>query len=184
MSPVQRPLPSFCYSPAKLSPAGLVVHYFSAIHAAPTYAYDPDTCYDLLVDLNSPGEERGLVMEPKPGARYYASYHEFIDRDGRTYQLMPYDRVAYHAGRSELNGHTNLNRWTYGVALLASDESGFTDDQYAALALTTAQKMSADGFGLNTVAGHDQVATPRGRKQDPGPRFDWSRLRRALEHVV
>lgn len=181
---VQRPLPPFCYSPRRLEPAGLVVHYFSAINVAPNYAFDPDTCFDLLVDLNSVGEERGLVMEPKPAPRYYASYHEVIDRDGIVYQLMPYDKVAYHAGKSELNGRDNLNGWTYGVALLATGDSGFTDDQYAALQLTSAQKMSRDGFGAESIAGHDQVATPAGRKHDPGRLFDWHRFKGALTDVI
>jgi len=181
---VNKPLPDYCYSSVNLQPGGVVIHYFSAINVAPNYAFDPDTCYDLLLDLNSAGEHRGLVMEPVPGPRFYASYHEIIDRNGTVYQLTPYDHVAYHAGASTLHGRNNLNRWTYGIALLGTGDSGFTDDQYAAAQLSVAQKMSKDRFTHEWIAGHDQVAIPRGRKHDPGTLFDWRRFLEPLKSVV
>ena len=30
------------------------------------------------------------------------------------------------------------------------------------------------------ITGHSDVATPKGRKIDPGPAFDWPRIKKAL----
>jgi N-acetylmuramoyl-L-alanine amidase len=49
--------------------------------------------------------------EPKVSA------HFLIGRDGRTAQLVPLDRVAYHAGASEHNGRKHCNGFSIGIEL-------------------------------------------------------------------
>lgn len=46
-----------------------------------------------------------------------ASAHLVIGRDGRTTQLVPFDRVAWHAGASSWEGLTGLNRYSIGIEL-------------------------------------------------------------------
>lgn len=180
-----RPLPEFCYSRRPLyGVGGVVIHYFSAVNVAPERWDDPDACYDLFLDLNSPGPERGLVMRPTSGTRYYASAHYMIDRFGHPFQLVPLGRQAYHAGRSEWTGRGNLNAWTVGVEFIATHSSGYTTAQYRAGQTLVAQLMSRYGFPLGNVVGHDEVATPAGRKVDPGPLFDWRRFKEPLRHIA
>lgn len=50
-----------------------------------------------------------------PDAR--ASAHLVIGRDGSITQLVPFDRVAWHAGRSSWNGLSGLNRFSIGIEL-------------------------------------------------------------------
>lgn len=183
MQIIPRPLPEFCYSNRPLADvSAVVIHYFSAINVAPDRAFDPDTCYDLFIDLNHPGPERGLVMHPSGEPRTYASAHYMIDRDGVICSLVPENRQAYHAGVSTWRGRDGLNGWSLGIELLATATSGYTDEQYAALSHLCADIMTRHGVPLENIVGHSDVAP--GRKRDPGLLFDWERLRAALATVT
>jgi N-acetylmuramoyl-L-alanine amidase len=46
-----------------------------------------------------------------------ASAHVVIDRDGKITQLIPFNRVAFHAGASSWEGLTGLNQYSIGVEL-------------------------------------------------------------------
>jgi N-acetylmuramoyl-L-alanine amidase len=46
-----------------------------------------------------------------------ASAHLVIGRDGRITQLVPFDRVAWHAGTSSWAGRDGLNRFSLGIEL-------------------------------------------------------------------
>jgi N-acetylmuramoyl-L-alanine amidase len=45
------------------------------------------------------------------------SCHLVIDRDGSVTQLVPFDRIAWHAGVSSWNGVKNLNPYSIGIEL-------------------------------------------------------------------
>lgn len=45
------------------------------------------------------------------------SAHLVIARDGGIIQLLPFDTVAWHAGRSAYEGRTNLNRCSIGIEM-------------------------------------------------------------------
>lgn len=47
-----------------------------------------------------------------------ASCHLLIDRDGTIYQLVPFNREAWHAGKSQLDGRTGVNRFSVGIELV------------------------------------------------------------------
>lgn len=46
-----------------------------------------------------------------------ASAHVVIGRDGKVFQLVPFDTEAWHAGRSYYAGRANLNRYSIGIEL-------------------------------------------------------------------
>jgi N-acetylmuramoyl-L-alanine amidase len=50
------------------------------------------------------------------------SAHLVIGRDGNITQLVPFDKIAWHAGRSEWKGFVNLNQYSIGIEL---DNAGF-----------------------------------------------------------
>ena len=50
------------------------------------------------------------------------SAHLVISRDGSITQLVPFDKIAWHAGRSAWKGFINLNRYSFGIEL---DNAGF-----------------------------------------------------------
>lgn len=44
------------------------------------------------------------------------SYHYLIGRDGTVYELVPPERMAYHAGESAWKGRTFCNQFSIGVS--------------------------------------------------------------------
>ena len=109
------------------------------------------------------------------------SAHFLVDRGGRVTQFVPTDRAAYHAGVSRWRGRERCNDFSVGIELIGDAEHDFTRRQYGSLArLCRGLMRTYPKITPRRIVGHSQVAMPRGRKHDPGPRFDWERLRREL----
>lgn len=100
------------------------------------------------------------------------SAHFLVRRDGELIQFVPCSKRAWHAGVSSWRGRERCNDFSVGVELEGSDETPFTDAQYAVLNdLLAALRAAHPGAD---VAGHSDIAP--GRKTDPGPGFDWGRV--------
>ena len=110
---------------------------------------------------------------------YFASIHQnrvsahfFIRRDGELIQFVPCLRRAWHAGISFWQGRERCNDFSVGIELEGCDTEAFEDAQYAVLnRLLTALKQS---YPISDIVGHSDIAP--GRKTDPGPCFDWSKI--------
>lgn len=100
------------------------------------------------------------------------SSHFVLRRDGELVQFVSCEDRAWHAGRSAWKGRENCNDYSIGIELEGLEGERFEPAQYEALALLL-QRLACD-YPLRWVAGHEHVAP--GRKQDPGPGFDWARL--------
>jgi AmpD protein len=102
-----------------------------------------------------------------------------IRRDGDVLQYVPFNRKAWHAGKSEFEGRAECNEFSIGIELEGTDEQPFTDFQYERLQLVTQLLLVAyPALTPERITGHSDIAP--GRKTDPGPCFDWSRYRQAL----
>ena len=132
------------------------------------------------------------------------SCHYYIARDGVVTQLVREADVAWHAGKSQWQFGDEvvegLNPLSLGIELGNSGPfmafpdgpppeveatpdwlnfEPYTDAQYEALAaLLSSVLVRYPQLTISDVVGHDAVSP--GRKSDPGPHFDWLRLRRAL----
>ena len=105
------------------------------------------------------------------------SAHFFIERTGQIWQFVSADERAWHAGKSCWRGRENCNDDSIGIELEGLEGLAFEDAQYASL-----QQLSeaiGQHYPLRHIAGHEHIAP--GRKQDPGPGFDWSRLQQPLQ---
>lgn len=112
------------------------------------------------------------------------SAHFLVDRAGRVTQFVATDRAAFHAGVSRWRGRGGCNDFSVGVELIGGPERDFTARQYAALArLCCALMREHPKITTRGIVGHSQIALPRGRKTDPGPRFDWARLRTLIAGI-
>ena len=100
------------------------------------------------------------------------SAHFVLRRDGRAVQFVSGDQRAWHAGVSQWRGRDNCNDYSIGIELEGLEGETFEPAQYAAL-IRLLQALGRR-YPLREIAGHEQVAP--GRKQDPGPGFDWRRL--------
>ena len=100
------------------------------------------------------------------------SSHFLIRRDGALVQFVACARRAWHAGVSSFGGRERCNDFSIGIELEGDDSHPFDAVQYATLA-TLVDALTAR-YPIVAIAGHDEIAP--GRKTDPGPYFDWSRL--------
>ena len=107
------------------------------------------------------------------------SAHFLVDRRGRVTQFVETDRAAFHAGASSWKGRPGCNEYSVGIELVGDGERAFTARQYASLARLCRDLMRAHpAITRRRIVGHSDVAP--GRKHDPGPSFDWGRLRGLL----
>jgi AmpD protein len=104
------------------------------------------------------------------------SAHFLIRRDGELVQFVACKERAWHAGASVWRGRERCNDFSIGIELEGNDEIAYTGAQYRMLIrLLRALRRR---YPIVNVAGHCDVAP--GRKTDPGPAFEWSRLHAAL----
>ncbi|REC95643.1 1,6-anhydro-N-acetylmuramyl-L-alanine amidase AmpD [Kushneria indalinina] len=98
------------------------------------------------------------------------SAHLLIRRDGRCVQFVPFNRRAWHAGRSRWQGRQALNDFTIGIEL-EGDARPFTHAQYQGLAgVLRALESHYPNITAGETVTHEQIAPLR--KSDPGPSFD------------
>lgn len=113
-------------------------------------------------------------------ASLQVSAHFFIERDGAVTQFVSCNERAWHAGQSRFAERENCNDFSLGIELEGTDDLPFTAAQYAALIALTQQLQAAyPAITLARICGHSDIAP--GRKTDPGPAFDWQRMRMALQ---
>ena len=133
-------------------------------------------------EFGGDGIEQLFTNRLDPAAHpYYAGIHDLrvsahflVRRDGELVQFVPCGQRAWHAGASAWRGRERCNDFSIGVELEGSDDCPFAEAQYAALEGLLGVLRAA--YPIAGVAGHDEIAP--GRKTDPGPYFDWKRVRR------
>lgn len=104
------------------------------------------------------------------------SAHLLIRRDGRITQYVPFSRRAWHAGASSFDGREHCNDFSIGIELEGTDTRRYTTRQYRRLTRVVAEIRRR--YPLITparIVGHSDIAP--GRKTDPGPAFDWTKIR-------
>lgn len=121
--------------------------------------------------------------DPKSGV----STHYLIGRDGRTVQLVPESKAAWHIGKSYFNGRKNLNGSSIGIHLVGDIDIDFTNEQYSACAELCAGIISKYDIKVENIVGCEHVSGEYAHKlrvikdsseirHDPGPKFNWKKL--------
>jgi N-acetyl-anhydromuramoyl-L-alanine amidase len=136
-------------------------------------------------DFSGDGIEKLFINQLDPLAHPYfatvaamrVSAHFLIRRDGELLQFVSCARRAWHAGESNWRGRSRCNDFSVGIEVEGADDVPYAGAQYGVLArLIRALRRR---YEIEEVVGHSDVAP--GRKTDPGPGFDWPRMRRLLE---
>lgn len=110
------------------------------------------------------------------------SAHCFIDRHGAIEQFVSFNDRAWHAGRSSFEGEIECNDYSIGIELEGTDTQAYTSEQYQSLAnLIHVLMVEFPSISNSRVTGHSDIAP--GRKTDPGPAFDWERLKAGLPNI-
>lgn len=111
------------------------------------------------------------------------SSHLLIRRDGEVVQYVPFHLRAWHAGVSSYQGRERCNDFSIGIELEGSDEEPFEPMQYQVLAQVIKQLEKVYPLlRRERITGHSDIAP--GRKTDPGPAFEWQRLRTELNNIT
>ena len=98
------------------------------------------------------------------------SSHYVIDRDGKIYQLVDENNVAYHA--------RGFNVYSIGIEIVNTGHESmkYTPEQYTSIEALGREIADRWNFGYDNthVKAHFQTGDPD--KWDPSPNFDWNRI--------
>jgi len=100
------------------------------------------------------------------------SAHLLIKRDGSVTQFVDFDQRAWHAGVSIFNKIPDCNNYSIGIELEGADHIEYETQQYDRLNQVLSTLKSH--YPISDVVGHSDIAP--GRKTDPGPAFEWSKV--------
>ena len=104
------------------------------------------------------------------------SAHILIRRDGTVVQFVPFNKRAWHAGKSKYKGCENCNDFSIGLELEGADETPYENVQYSVLAtLVDSLRVAYPSLSKEGIVGHSDIAP--NRKTDPGLAFEWENLR-------
>jgi AmpD protein len=142
----------------------LVIHYISL----PAGRFSGPAIEQLFLNRLDPSSHPSFAS--LEGLR--VSAHFLIRRRGELLQFVSGQARAWHAGQSQFMGRDRCNDFSIGIELEGNALRPFTDAQYRVLARLT--RALVDRWPLRHVAGHSDIAP--GRKDDPGPLFDWARF--------
>jgi AmpD protein len=106
-------------------------------------------------------------------ARLRVSAHFVIHRNGLLIQCVSCRQRAWHAGVSQWQGRPRCNDFSIGIELEGADRAPYTSRQYRNL--NRLLDCLSRHYPISAIAGHGVIAP--GRKTDPGPAFDLSRLK-------
>ena len=160
----RRASPNFDARPADTDVKVVVLHHISL----PAGQFEGDAVCDFF-------ENRlDVVRYPMLAelADIHVSAHFFLRRTGEVFQFVSSDDRAWHAGASGWRGRSGCNDFSIGIELEGDAVAPFADPQYALLDIL----LSAinRNYPIRAVTTHSEIAP--GRKVDPGPTFDWSRI--------
>ena len=145
----------------------IVIHYISAVERIPDTPFDFDAILQIFCD-------------------YAVSSHYCITRQGAAFRLVNETDKAWHCGKSIMpwpDMREGVNDFSIGIELVATENSGFTDAQYATVIALCSDIEKRYSRCFN-ILGHEHVAGERAvrmglrddKKSDPGPLFKWGDL--------
>lgn len=96
------------------------------------------------------------------------SYHTIIFPNGERHNVVPFNRVAWHAGRSTFKGRSGCNSFTIGLAFEGNLYSrSLSDDEINSAVEIAVKLMRGYGISIDWVTDHRTISP--GRKEDIPP---------------
>ena len=149
----------------------LVVHHISL----PPGRFSGDAVERLFTNTLDPAAHPSFA----PLRELRVAAHFLVRRRGELVQFVGTDLRAWHAGASSFLGRERCNDFSIGIELEGTDDVPYEAAQYAtAAAVIDALLRAYGGLSASRIVGHSDIAP--GRKTDPGPSFDWARMRALL----
>ena len=165
-----RQIPSPNCDARETGPAELVVIHNISL---PPYRYGSPAVEQLFTNRLEPQDDPFFAQIHQ----LKVSAHFFIRRSGQLLQFVPVQQRAWHAGVSSWQGRERCNDFSIGIEMEGCDFEPFADAQYQML-IGLLRELQVH-LPLRGMTGHEHIAP--GRKTDPGPFFDWGRVRAEID---
>lgn len=165
------PSPNADERPTTNDPELIVVHNISL----PPGKFGGDYISQLFTNRLNP-DEHPYFQEIQS---LKVSAHVLIHRDGQITQFVPFNKRAWHAGVSCYKDKQQCNDFSIGIELEGTDDVPYEAVQYQQLAdMIKALRKCYTCINGDAITGHSDIAPER--KTDPGPAFDWARLKQLI----
>ena len=110
--------------------------------------------------------------------QHQVSCHYLISREGKIFQMVKDNRIAWHAGKSKWGKLENLNDKSIGIELVNKGHNfgyeKFTNLQIKRLIELCLKLKKKYKIKPSNIVGHSDIAPFR--KKDPGEKFPWTKL--------
>ena len=146
----------------------IIIHCISL----PEKEYDNDYVISFFTNkLNFESHESFKDLE-----NLKVSSHLFIRRSGEVIQFVPFNKKAWHAGKSRYKERENFNEFSIGIELEGSVDDSYTDNQYDRLKIVIQElKELYPSIKDSNILRHSDIAPDR--KSDPGEHFSLDRIK-------
>lgn len=181
---------------------GFIEHPSGRFNARPGGYEDIDGIVIHSAGLNILDDDGQVLPAWEFMEKYRFSYHRLVQPNGDIAITVAYQNRAWHAGKSRLNGQSDLNDTFIGLCALVDhsplgygnylkaikDPDYFTEDHYKCLAFLCAQTMDDyPRITLDRIVRHSDVSGPAVRpdpKPDPGAGFDMDLLKSLVSDQI
>ena len=150
-------------------------------HASPNYNERKESQNPSLLILHYTGMKSAkAALEHLCKPESEVSAHYLIEENGKTHNLVPDEKRAWHAGKSYWSGERDINSASIGIELVnPGHDFGYTEfpeKQVKALVKLCKTLMEKYEIPASHVLGHSDIAVTR--KIDPGHLFPWEKIAR------
>lgn len=147
----------------------------------PSPNFDDRTSPVSMIVLHYTGmEDAASAIDWLANPESKVSAHYVVTEDGQVVRMVSEDKRAWHAGRSDWRGITDVNSASIGIEIVnPGHEFGyrpFPDEQIDALIPLMQEIKERHGVTRGNIVGHSDIAPAR--KKDPGELFPWGKLAR------
>lgn len=103
-----------------------------------------------------------------------------ISKSGKVVQMAEFNRITWHVGASRWGDLTALNRYAIGIEQQNIDARSEWTEVQIQKCIDVCKALVKAYPSITEILAHSEVATPFGRKDDPGPKFPMDRVRQAV----
>jgi N-acetyl-anhydromuramyl-L-alanine amidase AmpD len=125
--------------------------------------------------------EGDLATLTKSGTE--VSANDYIDKQGRIFELCEFPKRAWHAGKADLHGITDWNRHGWGIEIenLGKGNDPYPRKQIDAIVWRCRERRRKLGItSKKMLVRHRDICIPRDRKPDTSDNFPFAEVRRRV----
>lgn len=134
-----------------------------------------DIRYIILHYDGATNETSAVNWMTQKGSGVSSDLH--ISKSGKITQLAPFNKITWHAGASAWKGLTGLNKYSIGIEQQNPNAKATWDEIQIIKVIEVCKALVKAYPSITEILAHSEIATPKGRKDDPGPNFPMTRVR-------